>query len=87
MVRIWRLLWQHVKPRTCDAVRLERLCDGIQINDLAACRSNEDGILLHARDGVTVDHAIRFGGQRRVNTDDIRFAQQLVKGHAALKAE
>ena len=49
--------------------------------------SDQDRVFLHARKCLAVDHTVGLRRERRVNTDHIRFAQQILQAQSHREGE
>ena len=70
-----RLVVEHVERRAAEMAALQRRRAGRLIDDAAACRIDEDGALLHARQLLRrADHAARLGIERAVDGHHVGLA-------------
>ena len=76
-----RLARVHVERGAGDRSRFQRGGESRKIDDLATRAVHDDRGLLHLRERVGVDEVARLLGERCVQRDDVRGAEQLVELH------
>ena len=78
-VRRQRLLREDVERGPGDRPALERGCERVGVDHLAARRVHHDRGALHLRQGLFVDQAAGLVGERDVQRDNVRGAQDLIE--------
>ncbi|KPX97577.1 Uncharacterized protein ALO61_05256 [Pseudomonas savastanoi pv. nerii] len=87
VVRAW-LDREHVDCSADQVLVLDRVGQGVQFNDCAASRVDQDAALFHRANFFFADHPLGFRGFRHVQGNDIGHAQQLVQaGHLSRVAQ
>ena len=78
---------EDVECRAGELPRLERLDEGVLVDQGAAGGVDDPGAVLHLRDRLTVDHPPRLVGERRVEGEEVGGREHLVLGRRAVDAE
>ena len=80
MLRIGRLLRQHVEAGGLHLALPQCLRQGVEIDDRPARRVDENQPRLAGGQHPGVDHPLGFGRQRRMHADYIAGGEQLIQG-------